>query len=264
MQIGSTFPVTITTTAGGYSATYTFVITAGDQIEDFETGTFTAYPWVMAGNLPWTISTTNSFQGTYNARSGLIADNQASEMKVTMNVLGADSISFYYNVSSEQDYDFFRFYIDNTLMNEWSGAVPWSYVAFPVTTGVHAFRWVYEKDVYLAAGSDRVRIDNVNFPPMNFITDISTNIPAPYSALNLYPNPADDILNITFSLDQAGFTMLQVFNSLGQEVKSLARNENQSVGNHYTTINTSALDAGLYFVKLSTKNESRIQKFMVK
>jgi hypothetical protein len=264
MQIGSTFPLTITTTAGGYSATYTFVITAGDQIEDFETGTFTAYPWVMAGTLPWTISTTNSFQGTYNARSGVITDDETSEMKVTMNVLGADSVSFYYNVSSESGYDFFRFYIDNTMMGEWSGTVAWTYAAYPVPLGVHALRWVYSKDIYLAAGSDRVRVDNINFPPMNFITGVTAAAPVASTELSIYPNPADDVLNIAYHLDEGGFTSLQVFNSIGQEVKSLSRNENQSAGDHHAAINTSGLDGGFYFVKLTTENGNKIQKFIVR
>ncbi len=264
MQIGSTFPLTITTTAGGYSATYTFIITAGDQIEDFETGTFSAYPWVMTGDLPWTITSITPFQGTYSARSGAITDNQASEMKVTTNVLSADSISFYYSVSSEATYDFLRFYIDNTMMGEWSGTVAWTYSSYPVTSGVHVFRWVYSKDVYLAAGSDRAWIDNINFPPMNLITGVSTAAPTAYSALSIYPNPADGMLNIIYNLDETGFTSLQVFNSIGQEMKSLTRNEKQSAGNHHEAISTSGLNAGLYFVKLTTENGNRIQKFMVK
>src|SRR5258706_2131006 len=131
MQLGSTFPLTITTTAGGYSSTYTFLITARKQIEKFATGKFRAYPWVMTGDLPWTITSITPFQGTYSARSGAITDNQASEMKVTTNVLSADSISFYYSVSSEATYDFLRFYIDNTMMGEWSGTVAWTYSSYP-------------------------------------------------------------------------------------------------------------------------------------
>jgi hypothetical protein len=264
MQIGSVFPLTITTTAGGYSATYTFMITAGDQIEDFETGNFTAYPWVMAGNLPWTITTTAPFQGVYNARSGAITDNQTSEMKVTMNVLAVDSVSFYYNVSSEQDYDFFKFYIDNTLMGQWSGTVAWTYASYPVTVGIHSLRWIYSKDIYVSAGTDRARIDNINFPPMNLITDVSSTIPLLSSELNVYPNPASDVLNITYNLDKGGFTSLQVFSAIGQEVKALAKNENQSAGNHQAAINTSGLNAGLYFVKLTTENGNKVQKFIVR
>ena len=264
MQIGSMFPLTITTTAGGYSATYTFIITAGDQIEDFETGTFTSYPWVMAGNLPWSISTTGSFQGTYNARSGAIGNSQFSEMKVTLNVMGNDSISFWYNVSSEANYDFFKFYIDNTVMGQWSGTVGWTYASYPVTTGVHDFRWVYVKDNFLAGGSDRVRIDNINFPPMNLITDIGPVAPNASTTLSVYPNPADALLNISYNLNETGFVSLQVFNSLGQEIKSLGLNENQSAGNHYAAVNTSGLDSGLYFVKFNTKYGSQVQKFMIK
>lgn len=264
MQIGSTFPLTITTTAGGYSATNTFILTAGDQIEDFETGTFTQYPWVMVGDLPWVISTATPYQGTYCASSGAITDNQSSEMKVTMNVLSNDSISFYYTVSSEQDYDYLNFYIDNNLMGQWSGTIAWSYVSYPVTTGVHSFRWVYSKDVYFSAGSDRAWVDNINFPPMTLITDVGTPSPVISSELSVYPNPSNGILNIAYYLDEGGYASLQIFNSLGQVVKSLSRTENQSAGNHQVTLNTSGLDAGLYFVKLSTATGNKIQKFMAR
>jgi hypothetical protein len=265
MSVGSNFTLTITTTAGGYSATQTFTITAGDQIEDFETGIFNRYPWVMAGNLPWTTSTTNSYQGTYNARSGAIGDNQASEMNVTENVLIADNISFYRYVSSEADYDFLKFYIDNTLIDSWSGAVPWGYVSYPVTTGLHTFRWVYEKDAYQAGGSDKARVDNINFPYIGNIILTGDQHASPFNAeLVVYPNPADELLNIVYNLDKAGFTSLQVYNSLGQEIKSSSRNENGSAGPHQVTVNTSGLDAGIYFVKLTTVNGNAIQKFMVK
>jgi hypothetical protein len=264
MQIGSTFPLTITTTAGGYSAAYTFMLTAGDQIEDFETGDFTHFPWVAAGDLPWVVNATNTFQGTYSATSGAITDDQSSEMNVTTNVLSADSISFYYTVSSEATYDFLKFFIDNTMMGSWSGEIAWTYASYPVTPGVHSFRWVYEKDVWFASGSDRAQVDNINFPPMTFITDVTAPAPVTFDELSVYPNPAQDVLNIAYHLDEAGFTSLQIFNSIGQEVKSLKRNVNQSAGNHQAAINTSGLDAGLYFVKLTTEKGNKIQKFMVR
>src|SRR5258705_824581 len=101
-------------------------------------------------------------------------------------------------------------------------------------------------DIYLSAGIGRVRIDTIIFPPMNFITDVTTTAPVAFSELTAYPNPASDVLNITYHLDEGGFTSLHVFNSIGQEVKSLTKNVNQSAGNHQYAINTSGLNAGLY------------------
>src|SRR5436853_5986224 len=74
------------------------------------------------------------------------------------------------------------------------------------------------------------------------ITDVHTPAPAVSSGLSLYPNPSNGLLYITYNLDEAGYTSLQIFNSIGQEVKSLGRSETQAAGNHQATINTSALD----------------------
>jgi len=162
--IGTVVELNYSVTSGYYSATAQFLPKVGLIVEDFETGDFSQYEWEFSGNQPWTVSSTGAYEGTYSAKSGTIADDQSSEMKLTMEVANNDFISFYRKVSSEATYDFLRFYIDNTMKEEISGEVAWARVSYPVTPGTHTFRWVYIKDVYVVNGSDCGWVDYIELP----------------------------------------------------------------------------------------------------
>jgi len=74
--------------------------------------------------------------------------------------------------------------------------------------------------------------------------------------LKLYPNPASEI--ITISLPEAiPNTNINVYDSLGKEVYESNSLENK------TTINISHLSKGIYYVKISTGNNSSVKKLMV-
>lgn len=150
--------------AGGYTASKAYTIQVGLIFENFETGNFSLFPWSFAGNLPWTIVNTGAFEGTYAAKSGAITHSQSSHLILGYDVGAADSISFYRKVSSESNYDFLKFYINNTVVGSWSGAVEWSRVVFPVTPGFKTFKWEYMKDGSVSTGSDCAWIDYIVFP----------------------------------------------------------------------------------------------------
>jgi subtilisin family serine protease len=136
--------------------------------EDFESGDFLNWPWSHAGNAPWTIDSGNAYEGTYSARSGLISDNQSSSMVMTLYLVAGGDISFWYNVSSEANFDFLRFYIDGAQQSSWSGSVPWTQATYPVGAGLHTFEWRYDKDGSVSTGSDAAWVDLVNFPTAAF------------------------------------------------------------------------------------------------
>jgi hypothetical protein len=142
-----------------------FDLKIGLILEDFETGNFDQFAWQFGGNAAWLITEESPYEGTYCARSGQIGDQSTSVMFLSYNVANDDSISFYRKVSSEATYDFLEFYIDAQLMEEWSGEVAWSRVVYPVTAGVHIFKWVYSKDYNTIGGLDRAWVDYISFPP---------------------------------------------------------------------------------------------------
>ncbi|MFO7614841.1 MAG: C25 family cysteine peptidase, partial [Bacteroidales bacterium] len=135
------------------------------KMENFETGNFTKFPWQHAGDQPWQVTNQYPYQGFFSARSGAIGDNQSSELKLTYNVMTADSISFIRKVSSEPN-DKLQFFIGNEMMGEWSGTgTGWVREAYPVSAGNKTFRWVYTKNSSASGGVDMAWLDNIVFPP---------------------------------------------------------------------------------------------------
>lgn len=157
--------------AGGYSALKSYFPKIGLLLEDWETGNFNKFDWNFDGNSDWIINTQYPYQGIFDAKSGPIGDNQTSELYIKYEVMTNDTISFYKKVSSEPDYDFLEFYIDNTLKNKWSGTSQgWKKVSYPVTPGIHKFRWVYKKDYSGIGGSDCAWVDYIILPAMMVTT----------------------------------------------------------------------------------------------
>ncbi len=151
--------------SGLYHAETSYLETIGIIVEDWETNSFTKFPWQHFGNKPWTIIPTNAYEGVYCATTWVIDDYTSTILQVIYTAGVDDSISFYRRVSSEPDYDFLHFSIDNILQGSWSGDVGWGRVSFPVAAGPHTFKWIYAKDIYLAVGLDKVWLDFIEFPP---------------------------------------------------------------------------------------------------
>lgn len=150
--------------AGAYADDKDFVVKIGLVLEDFETGDFTAFDWTSGGNLPWTVSESEVYEGSYAAKSGGITHSQSSQMILSYDVSADDSISFFRKASSESGYDFLRFYIDNTKVGEWSGEVDWSRVVYPVAEGLRTFKWEFMKDGSVSEGSDAAFVDYIVLP----------------------------------------------------------------------------------------------------
>jgi hypothetical protein len=130
--------------------------------DDFETGDFSALPWVQAGDANWVIDTSTVYEGTYSAKSGAISDSQSSSIEFTIDTGECELISFYYKVSSEEDSDNLVFYIDGSpRVTDLSGELDWSEISLNFSSGVHTFKWTYYKDGSTSHGSDCAWLDNI-------------------------------------------------------------------------------------------------------
>ncbi len=136
--------------------------------EDFESGNFQVWPWVMSGSSEWTIDSSVHHDGLFSARSGAINNNQSTSMQVTLPVASSGVISFWYQTSTEASFDLLRFYIDDVLKGTWSGNQPWTQATFAVANGSHVFRWTYSKNSSGTGGSDVAWIDEIQFPSIGF------------------------------------------------------------------------------------------------
>gem|GEM_PF-4914280 len=166
-----------------------FSLPIGLIYEDFEHYGFEQYCWYNDSIHPWLITESNQWEGEFSAQSANISHNDTSVLSITVDVLTDDTISFYKRVSSESNYDYLEFYID-TLVTKWSGEKPWSYEEFPVTAGIHTFKWIYLKDNSVNKGYDKAWIDFVVFPRNSFTRyDVGlVEILSPVSGIELTDN----------------------------------------------------------------------------
>lgn len=165
-------PVTLINdvTTGAYSFQETYTTVVGLIVEDWETGDMTQFAWQTGGNGNWTVANSTPYEGTYCAKSADISDNQSTWLTLTYDVASADNISFWFKVSSESNYDYLEFYIDNVLKEEWSGEVGYQEATYPVTAGTHTFKWQYSKDVSVSTGDDCGRVDYIVLPAQETLT----------------------------------------------------------------------------------------------
>ena len=192
------FPFNITDQI--YSHQTDFSENIGVIDEDYETGDFTNYSWIQ-GTFPWFVDDVELYEGIYSSRSAVaLPDNEESELSITVNVLANGDISFYKFVSSELDFDFLKFKINGSKVGEWSGIDSvWSFISFPVNTGVNTFKWEYDKDASWNDGQDAAWIDYIVFPPIyiNQTSITETNLD-----INIFPNPSKGIFNIIINDDK--------------------------------------------------------------
>ena len=74
---------------------------------------------------------------------------------------GPGTISFWWKVSSESNYDFLRFYIGSAEQQRISGNVDWQEESFEVPAGTHTLKWQYDKDGSVTHGYDCGWVDQV-------------------------------------------------------------------------------------------------------
>jgi hypothetical protein len=152
--------------SGAYNGEKSYNAKIGLITEDFETGNFSQFAWTNGGNQPWQITNVLPNNGVYSAKSGTISHNQTSQLLLQYDVGIADSISFFYKVSSETNYDYLRFYINNIQIAQWAGTVDWTKASFPVSAGMKTFKWEYMKDGSVSSGQDCAWVDDIVFPPI--------------------------------------------------------------------------------------------------
>ncbi|MGB9636571.1 MAG: hypothetical protein ACPL1Y_04925, partial [Thermoplasmata archaeon] len=116
--------------------------------------------WTSSGNAQWVVTTTGAYYGGSCAKSGTITHNQQSKLSVT--VSGPGTLKFYWNVSSELNYDFLKFYIDGVEQARISGTNKvWEQKTYTIASGTHTLTWNYTKDYSVNKGSDCGWLDKV-------------------------------------------------------------------------------------------------------
>ncbi len=232
----------------------TFLMKIGAQIEDFETGDFSAFNWYFEGNAPWTIEQSSVYEGVYSARSGSITDDQATALVISDEVLMDGNISFYIKTSSEGYFDPLIFYIDGIELKRWSYGLMenWEFYSAPVTKGEHIFKWVFLKDEMESAGEDCVWLDMITFPGIlnpSGIDSEQNNLPAITELYQNYPNPFNPETVISYAAKEPGKAVISVYNIKGEEIFKHTSNNTQP-GKYSVNFSADNINSGVYFYNL--------------
>ncbi len=111
----------------------------------------------------WFPETATYYYGGSAAQSGAITDNQYTRLQTT--VVGPGTLSFWWKVSSETDYDYLHLYIDGVDTDWISGEVDWTQRTYHLPPGIHTIIWQYSKDGSVSEPPDCGWVDKVVYSP---------------------------------------------------------------------------------------------------
>jgi hypothetical protein len=94
------------------------------------------------------------------------------------------------------------------------------------------------------------------------INQIGNNIPKKFALGQNYPNPFNPTTKIKFDVPKNGNVTLEVFNNLGQLVKSL-HSGYTNAGYYETSFDASSLSSGMYYYKLSSQDFVETKKMIL-
>lgn len=101
-------------------------------------------------------------------------------------------------------------------------------------------------------------VDNLSFSGIAAVEQISGH-PQDFNLNQNYPNPFNPSTKIEYSIPDASFVQLKVYDILGNEVASLV-NEEQSAGTYRTDFSGENLSSGFYIAQLQAGNFTRTIK----
>ncbi|MEJ2615716.1 MAG: T9SS type A sorting domain-containing protein, partial [Ignavibacteriaceae bacterium] len=92
--------------------------------------------------------------------------------------------------------------------------------------------------------------------------EINTNYVSKYELSRNYPNPFNPSTTINYTIPQNGYVVLNVYNSLGQQVAELVNKEMQT-GSYKVTWHVQNEPSGIYFYKITVNNFSQVNKMVL-
>ena len=218
----------------------------GYSLESFESNTFNPAYWTNDPQHPWTIVTSYPYDGMYCAKSGAIDHGESTRLILSCSSTESSNISFFYRISSEENWDFLTFYVDDQEREHWSGDHWWHEYTCPTIPGIHFFKWIYSKDNTVSNGDDCAWIDYITLPP-----NLDETAEKPEKPLTLHPNPTTD--QVSIGLEEEGDFDLLVFDAQGQLVLS-ERNT--------TIVSFKDLPAGLYHIVVEQNGQRWSRKII--
>lgn len=242
-----------------YAFLKTILLLSNVLAESFETGNFNNFDWKHSGHADWFIEDSNACMGTHNARSGIITHDQWSALSLRWNVAYADSLTFYYSVTSELNYDFLKVFSDDQQLARYSGNIPWKRAALPVDAGEHFFSFRYTKDYSVSNADDCARLDYIVMPPYAIPTPVD-NVSKLTGTFEVYPNPATEDFTIKLSMEKVGIAELFITDMYGRVIWQ--HQQLMTTGTHILKPDVSLSAPGTYLIVLKSSEGVVVRKLI--
>ncbi|MCC6395777.1 MAG: T9SS type A sorting domain-containing protein, partial [Bacteroidetes bacterium] len=94
------------------------------------------------------------------------------------------------------------------------------------------------------------------------VEEVGSGVPGAYELSQNYPNPFNPSTQIAFALPEAQTVRLSVFNSLGQQIATLADGTYQA-GEYRVTFDATGLPSGMYFYRAEAGSFSAVRKMVL-
>ena len=96
------------------------------------------------------------------------------------------------------------------------------------------------------------------------VTDVGENPsnPSAFKLYDNYPNPFNPSTTLRYSIPEASFTSVKIYDALGNEVSSLV-NETKPAGTYEVEFNASDLSSGIYYYTLNAVSFSETKKMIL-
>lgn len=127
-------------------------------------------------------------------------------------------------------------------------------------TGGFKFKFNFEND-----GGNNFYIDNINLyegSPSDDIIAAGISELGTFDSFSMYPNPADQELNVAFNLTETDAVNVTVQDLNGKKIQEHKIQANS--GSNLIMLNTGDLAPGVYFLKLESNQGLRTEQFIVK
>ncbi len=133
---------------------------------------------------------------------------------------------------------------------------------FGTTTENKAYSFVDEN---VSNGTYLYRLKQIDFDgsyEYSNMLEIEVRVPSEFFLSQNYPNPFNPTTTISFSIKDAGFVQLKIYDILSNEVATLV-NEQKPAGSYSIKFDASNLLSGVYFYQLKTGGFINIKKMIL-
>lgn len=279
---------------------YITVLPAGATLpfyEGFETiSSFTGSRWMVTNfgaNSTWAVTTTAGYTGNNSAKLanfGQAADNVDELISSPVDLSGVSSdgvtLSFRYSYRKRQtaNDDYLKVFLTNNCGDGWdqrktmhgstlsnltatSSWTPtqadWITVHMTNVTSAYwvdnfRFKFRFESD-----GGNNIYIDDINLysggPSDNLVVGLNET---ELVNTQVFPNPADDELNVRFTALTGQTVTVSVVDLLGNVLSTYTIQANE--GENLVMVSTESLASGMYLVRLSQGTSGQTMQFTVK